>query len=219
MKIYLASRSLRRRELLAQIGVEYELVDVEINEDWDGTEKPEDYVCRIAREKAEAGSASVNNDMPLLAADTAVVLDGDILGKAETPAMAAAMLQRLSGKSHRVLSAVTVITNKPRTMMNESIVSFRSLKPAEIEDYVASGEPIGKAGGYASAREDRNRMNTEGAHWVFSIHPEAAARDQHRERIAPVSATAVPRRFPLNFWRAAKLTAAPDNGAVEQAPF
>lgn len=149
MKVYLASRSPRRRELLAQIGVEFELVDVEIDENWNGTEKAEDYVCRIAREKAEAGSAMVTNEFPLLAADTAVVLDGDILGKAESPAMAADMLTRLSGKSHRVLSAVTVIKNGTRTMMNESIVTFRLLKPPEIEAYVESGEPIGKAGGYA----------------------------------------------------------------------
>lgn len=149
MKIYLASRSPRRRELLTQIGIEYELVDVDINEDWDGAEKAEDYVCRTAREKAEAGSAHASKQMPLLAADTAVVLDGDILGKAKTADMAATMLQRLSGKSHRVLSAVTVIRNGTRTMLNESVVSFRALKPVEIEDYVASGEPIGKAGGYA----------------------------------------------------------------------
>lgn len=149
MKVYLASRSPRRRELLEQIGIEFELVDVEIDENWNGTEKAEDYVCRIAREKAEAGYAMVTNDLPLLAADTAVVLDGDILGKAESPAMATEMLTRLSGKSHRVLSAVTVIKNGPRTVMNESIVSFRSLKPEEIKSYVDSGEPIGKAGGYA----------------------------------------------------------------------
>ena len=149
MKVYLASRSPRRRELLAQIGIEFELVDVEIDESWNGTEKAEDYVCRIAREKAEAGSSLVNNDLPVLAADTAVVLESDILGKAETSAKATEMLTRLSGKSHRVLSAVTIIRNAPRTVMNESVVTFRSLKVAEIEAYVDSGESIGKAGGYA----------------------------------------------------------------------
>ncbi len=149
MKIYLVSRSPRRRDLLQQIDVDYELVDVDIDESWDGTEAAEDYVCRISREKAETGFLQVEHKMPILAADTAVVLDNRVLGKAETVEQARDMLTRLSGKSHRVLSAITVIAEQERTLMNESVVRFRALLPEEIEDYCQSGEPIGKAGGYA----------------------------------------------------------------------
>ncbi len=149
MKIYLASRSPRRRELLKQIGIDFELVDIEVNEDWDGQELAEDYVCRVSREKAHAGVAMVSPDVPLLAADTAVVLDGEILGKADTALMATDMLTRLSGKTHRVLSAVTVVSESTRTLINESQVSFRPLTAEEIEAYINTGEPLGKAGGYA----------------------------------------------------------------------
>ncbi len=149
MKIYLASRSPRRRELLKQIGIDFELVDIEVNEDWDGQELAEDYVCRVSREKAHAGVAMVSPDVPLLAADTAVVLDGEILGKADTALMATDMLTRLSGKTHLVLSAVTVVSESTRTLINESQVSFRPLTAEEIEAYINTGEPLGKAGGYA----------------------------------------------------------------------
>ncbi len=149
MKIYLASRSPRRRELLKQIGIDFELVDIEVNEDWDGQELAEDYVCRVSREKAHAGVAMVSPDVPLLAADTAVVLDGEILGKADTALMATDMLTRLSGKTHSVLSAVTVVSESTRTLINESQVSFRPLTAEEIEAYINTGEPLGKAGGYA----------------------------------------------------------------------
>ena len=91
----------------------------------------------------------VSPDFPLLAADTAVELDGEILGKADTALMATDMLTRLSGKTHRVLSAVTVVSESTRTLINESQVSFRPLTAEEIEAYINTGEPLGKAGGYA----------------------------------------------------------------------
>lgn len=149
MKITLASRSPRRRELLEQIGVEYEVVDIDIDESWDGIEIAEDYVCRIAREKARAGKTLLKSNLPILAADTAVVLDGHILGKAENRTDAVAMLQQLSGKTHEVLSAVTVINSDEQTKLNISKVTFKSLSKKEIEDYCNTDEPIGKAGGYA----------------------------------------------------------------------
>ena len=148
MKIYLASKSPRRRELLEQIGVEFEVIDVEIDESWDGKELPEDYVRRVALEKARAGK-KLKDDLPVLAADTAVVLDGHILGKAETKDEAIAMLERLSGKTHEVLSAVTVISKQEHSRFNISKVTFKDLDRQEIEDYCNSEEPIGKAGGYA----------------------------------------------------------------------
>lgn len=149
MKIYLASRSPRRRHLLEQIGVDYELVDVDVNEDWNGEEAAADYVCRIAIEKARAGHARISESMPLLAADTAVVLGDRILGKAATTAEAGQMLRALSGKSHRVLSAVTVIDEQERTLLSTSSVFFRPLDEQEIRAYCDTAEPIGKAGGYA----------------------------------------------------------------------
>lgn len=149
MKVALASRSPRRRELLDQIGVEYDIIDIDIDENWDGVESTEDYVCRIAREKARAGKSLVKDNLPILAADTAVVLDGHILGKAENKDDAIAMLKQLSGKTHEVLSAVTVINTQEQTRINISKVTFKSLSDKEIEDYCNSDEPIGKAGGYA----------------------------------------------------------------------
>lgn len=149
MKIYLASRSPRRRELLDQIGVEFEIIDIDIDESWDGKEKPENYVQRIALEKARAGNAFSDEDFPVLAADTAVVLDEHILGKAENKKDAIAMLKKLSGKTHTVLSAVSLIHKHEKCLLNISTVTFKKLSQSEIADYCETDEPIGKAGGYA----------------------------------------------------------------------
>lgn len=149
MKILLASRSPRRRELLKQIGVEFEVLDVDVDESWDGKETPEEYVRRIAVEKACAGKKLAHENLPVLAADTAVVLDGHILGKAENKDEAIAMLERLSGKTHDVLSAVTVITEQTHSRLSISRVTFKDLGKKEIDNYCSSDEPIGKAGGYA----------------------------------------------------------------------
>ena len=149
MKIYLASKSPRRRELLNQIGIDFEVIDVDIDESWDGKEKPEDYVRRVAQEKARAGNQLIKDNLPVLAADTAVVLDGHILGKAETKDDAKAMLERLSGKTHEVLSAISVIRDQQHSRVNISKVTFKDLTKKEIEDYCNTDEPLGKAGGYA----------------------------------------------------------------------
>jgi nucleoside triphosphate pyrophosphatase len=149
MKVALASRSPRRRELLEQIGIEYEVIDIDVDESWHENEMPEDYACRIAIEKARTGKALHKNDLPVLAADTVVVLDGHILGKAETREEAVSMLEKLSGKTHEVLSAVTVINQQERTKVNISKVTFKRLSKEEINAYCDTGEPIGKAGGYA----------------------------------------------------------------------
>jgi len=149
MKIFLASRSPRRRELLEQIGVVYDVIDIDIDESWDGKETTEKYVQRIALEKARAGNAFSDEDFPVLAADTSVILDGEILGKAETKKEAAAMLKKLSNKTHTVLSAVSLIHKKEKTLLSTSQVTFKKLTKTEIDDYIETGEPIGKAGGYA----------------------------------------------------------------------
>lgn len=149
MKIYLASRSPRRSELLHQIDIEFEVVDIDIDESWDGKEKPERYVQRIALEKARAGNAFSNEDYPVLAADTAVILDDHILGKAENKEDAISMLGTLSGKTHTVLSAVSLIHENEKTLLNTNKVTFKKLTKKEISDYCETGEPLGKAGGYA----------------------------------------------------------------------
>ena len=149
MKVNLASRSPRRRELLEQIDIDYELIDINIDESWSNDEAPIDYVQRIAKEKARAGKALVDNNYPVIAADTAVVLDNHILGKAESKDDAIAMLDKLSGKTHQVLSAVTVIDKQEHTRVSINNVTFKNLSSEEIESYASSEEPIGKAGGYA----------------------------------------------------------------------
>jgi len=149
MKIYLASKSPRRRDLLQQIGIDFDVIDVDVDETWDSIETPEDYVCRIAIEKARAGKSLADENLPVLAADTAVVLGRQILGKAIDKDGAIAMLERLSGKTHEVLSAITVINEQEQTRVNISKVTFKDLNKKEIDDYCNTNEPIGKAGAYA----------------------------------------------------------------------
>jgi len=147
--LYLASKSPRRRQLLDQIGVPYETLDVEIDESWDGTEDPAGHVRRLALEKARAGRQLINGAAPVLAADTGVVLDGRLLGKAEQRGEAMRMLLCLSGRSHEVLTAVALIDRQEQIRLNRSRVCFKSLSRTECEAYCDNGEPYGKAGGYA----------------------------------------------------------------------
>jgi septum formation protein len=149
--LYLASASPRRRELLAQIGVPFSLIDVSVDETPSPTESPEAYVERVAREKALAGLASLGDqDGCVLGADTSVVLDQHILGKPVDRADGLAMLAALSGRTHRVMTAVALASRtacEVRVVISE--VSFRVIEQAEAERYWASGEPADKAGGYA----------------------------------------------------------------------
>jgi septum formation protein len=149
--LYLASASPRRRELLAQIGVPFSLIDVSVDETPSPTESPEAYVERVAREKALAGLASLGDqDGCVLGADTSVVLDQHILGKPVDRADGLAMLAALSGRTHRVMTAVALASRTAcdvRVVISE--VSFRVIEQTEAERYWASGEPADKAGGYA----------------------------------------------------------------------
>lgn len=148
--IILASRSPRRRQLLDQIGVPYEVVEVEVPEIRRPGETPEDFACRVAQDKARAGVVLAGEGLPVLAADTAVVIDDEIFGKPDNQAAAARMLSQLSGRSHTVLSAVAVARGRSLSCrLSRSEVSFRMLTPSEIEAYVASGESADKAGAYA----------------------------------------------------------------------
>lgn len=149
MKIYIASNSPRRYALLKQISVDFEVINIEIDESVKKNEMPLDYVHRIATEKANAGKQLAKNNFPILAADTAVVLDNFILGKAENKKDATYMLNELSGRTHDVLSAVTVIGKKEITKVKVSKVTFKTLSDDDISKYCDTDEPIGKAGGYA----------------------------------------------------------------------
>jgi septum formation protein len=145
--VVLASASPRRRELLWQIGVPHRVATPGIDEARRAGESPEECVRRLALAKARAVQAK---GLPVLGADTEVVLDDDMLGKPRDRASALAMLQRLSGRSHRVLTAVALVAGeRHELMLSDSEVEFRALSDAECERYWASGEPRDKAGGYA----------------------------------------------------------------------
>jgi len=148
--IVLASASPRRAELLRQIGVQFQQQVAEIDESLRNNESPDAYVARLALEKARAVSARLGDDeVPVLGADTAVVVDDDILGKPRDEAHAAEMLRRLAGREHRVLSAVALVGRREAYRVSESQVHFRSLTDDEIKTYWRTGEPADKAGGYA----------------------------------------------------------------------
>jgi septum formation protein len=148
--VCLASASPRRRELLAQIGVPHTTAAPNIDESVLAGEAAADYVLRMARTKARAarGCAAA---LPVLGADTIVVLDGAILGKPASAADGLAMLARLSGRTHTVLTAVALAAGEaaPATRLSTSLVTFRKLSQAECLAYWESGEPRDKAGGYA----------------------------------------------------------------------
>ena len=147
--VYLASASPRRSELLRQIGVRFTVRAAAIPEERLAGEAPENYVVRLAAGKAEAVWAVVPGSEAVLGADTAVVLDGEVLGKPASGAEAANMLERLSGRSHRVLTAVAVRHGDGLdTRLCESEVRFRATTAAERLAYCATGEPFDKAGGY-----------------------------------------------------------------------
>jgi septum formation protein len=151
-QVFLASNSPRRRELLTQIGVSFAVVALSLDEARLPGEDPEGYVRRVALDKARAGRdivAARGEALPVLAADTAVVVDERVLGKPRDQTDAAAMLRLLSGRTHRVLSAVALADGDERVALSESLVRFRPLAPGEAAAYWATGEPADKAGGYA----------------------------------------------------------------------
>lgn len=150
--IVLASASERRSRLLTQIGVRHESMAADLDEDPRPGESPADYVQRLARDKARAGLAALGGrkDLPVLAADTTVVLDKRIFGKPSGEQECVAMLMALSGRTHEVMTAVALADGSElRTAMNVSCVTFRALDEQECRHYWATGEPAGKAGGYA----------------------------------------------------------------------
>ena len=149
--IYLASQSPRRRELLQQIGVSFERLPVDIDEGRLTDESPEDCVQRLALEKARAGGALLPADtsQPVMGADTLVVSGDAVLGKPANREDAIEMLQLLSGRTHRVITAVALAGEHEAACMNTSHVTFRTLTRRECEAYWDTGEPRDKAGAYA----------------------------------------------------------------------
>ena len=160
-RIYLASQSPRRRELLKQIGINFEVLllrtdsrrDIGVDETPHAAEPPEDYVQRVCRAKAEAGYAALKlrnlPPFPVLAADTAVVLEGEIFGKPDNVEQAAAMLRQLSGCEHQVLSAVAIASGEHiEAALSTSTVRFAPLDEERIHRYLLTREYADKAGGY-----------------------------------------------------------------------
>ncbi len=161
-RVYLASRSPRRRELLKQIGVAFEVLVLreyptrtpDVDESPLPAESPEDYVRRVCRAKAEAGWQRVVQRrvrrLPVLAADTVVCVDEEMLSKPADRADAVRMLRLLSGREHRVLTAVGLkFEYRAELLVSESRVRFCELTDAEIQAYIEGGEPMDKAGAYA----------------------------------------------------------------------
>jgi len=148
-QIILASASPRRQELLDQINVTYKVYPVDIDETPRANELPLAYVQRIAAEKSAACKARLTPDIPILAADTTVVLGNMIMGKPKNQADALAMLMLLSGKTHQVYSAISLRGLEHGQAVSVTEVTFRHLNDQELLAYWHSGEPLDKAGSYA----------------------------------------------------------------------
>ena len=153
-QIYLASRSPRRRQLLKQVGISFEMRPVNIDEMMEKGETPADYVCRMARAKAELGWLKLIQRRlplrPLLAADTVVVFRGKIIGKPDSLAHGRKMLSSLSGQTHKVLTAVAVISkDKIQESLSTTTIRFRDISQSEITNYLNGTESHDRAGCYA----------------------------------------------------------------------
>jgi septum formation protein len=161
-RIYLASQSPRRRDLLKQIGVNFEMLllrtdsrrNIAVDETSHADETPDNYVRRVSRAKAEAGYGTLRfrnlPPFPVLAADTTISLDGQIFGKPDTAEQAAAMLRQLSGREHQVLTAVAIVMDEHvEVAVSTSTVRFATLSEDRIRRYLHTREYTDKAGGYA----------------------------------------------------------------------
>ncbi len=157
-KLILASASPRRRQFLTALGIPYRVVPAQVDETPEPGEAPEHLVARLARAKALAVArrlADVERPALVLSADTVVALEGRILGKPERPEVAAAMLRSLRGRAHQVHSALALVeldrqgVRRQRVRVHGARVWMRDYTEAEIQAYVASGDPLDKAGGYA----------------------------------------------------------------------
>jgi septum formation protein len=164
-RLVLASASPRRRELLAQAGFTFDVISADVPEVRKPGEDPIRFVTRLAREKAEAVLAThpVTPDTIILGADTIVLIDDDVLGKPRDAPDAARMLRLLSGQTHQVITGVCLAKGRERQRAAEvTFVRFATLSDDEIAEYVATGEPLDKAGAYA--------IQGRAGRWVPRIH-------------------------------------------------
>ena len=157
MRIILASGSPRRAEVLRNAGIDFEAMATRVDEAPQPNEPAEELVRRLAEAKARWAARAAGRNVPaiVVGADTAVVVDGLVLGKPASAEDAREMLRRLSSRTHSVttaLAAVRLPDGAARTELETTRVSFAPLTPEEVEDYVASGEPFDKAGAYAIQR-------------------------------------------------------------------
>ena len=192
--LYLASQSPRRAELLTRLGLSFGRIDLDIPEHRQPGEPAVDYVRRVAREKAGAGLLKVvaTPDAVVLGADTEVILGDEVFGKPVDTADAAAMLRRLSGRTHQAVSAVSVVSaSREAQALVVTDVSFAELDENDIAAYVASGEAMGKAGAYGiQGRAEQFVTRLSGSYSAvmglplhetakllrdFGIHPSASA--------------------------------------------
>lgn len=161
--IVLASGSARRRELLQQVGIEFTVQVFEIDESVQANEAPDAYVQRLAQQKARAAQVHLPSDCIVLAADTTVTVDGHILGKPVDQADAFAMWRLLSGRSHQVMTGVAVARGAQCHCLHVvTTVEFLALTDTQMQQYWQTGEPVGKAGGYA--------IQGRGAAFIPAIH-------------------------------------------------
>lgn len=149
MAIILASKSPRRQELLSRMGLEFTVKASRISEKMDPFAHPSDEVARISLAKAQAVVGSCNPEDIIISADTIVVCDGLMMGKPHSESDAFSMLRRLSGRDHQVMTGLTVIGGgRTENLTVTTTLRFRALSDQEIRNYIATGEPMDKAGGY-----------------------------------------------------------------------
>ena len=151
-KIVLASASPRRSELLSQVGIEFEIIPSHIPEEPLDGETPAEHVMRLASQKASEVAGRVGDGKWVIGSDTVVIIDGEILEKPEDHMDAIAMLKKLSGREHKVITGYAIINSSSGEEVKravETAVKFKELTDSEIEGYVDSGEPMDKAGAYA----------------------------------------------------------------------
>ena len=163
-KIILASNSPRRKELLGKIGIEeFKIISPNVDESVEKNLSPSEIVERLSLRKALAAAKKAGPDDLIIAADTVVALDGAVLGKPHDEADAFAMLSALSGREHHVYTGVTVLRGEEAvTQHEETAVTFRDIGPDEIRGYIATGEPMDKAGAYGI--QERGALLVSGIH-------------------------------------------------------
>jgi septum formation protein len=153
LKIVLASSSPRRKELLRKLGIGFYVIPSLMDEIPLKGESPEGFALRVSMEKALSVAGRLDEDCVVIGADTIVVIDGEILGKPRDEGEAKSMLERISGREHRVITAFSIVRPKGEILHSETVesrVKIKALAPWEIEGYIKTGEPMDKAGAYGA---------------------------------------------------------------------